>query len=313
MSLEGRLQDHIAAHRATFTEPVQPLLTAGKVLGWQDGGYLVQQGNDVRLKQSVTSGALATGSVVAARGRVDGQRSPVAKPQDAPIFIPQPSRAGLVLWLDIDFYIPTFQARQYFPKTRQFLGQLFDYFLRSGSAERKLYTLPTSDPRLLDGIGDFVSEVAVDYGLTVKRESPLTARGLYFAPLLKGGVSDNNNTEGPLQPNFWSAAELAALKRLAKTHGVICSGEWRGWLAYDNALLRGFGIRDTVKVTRILAGQSQFDGPFHKVKRSRIFPEPPELFFDATGVFEGLREPEILATVEGQPSIAYFPPIALQS
>jgi hypothetical protein len=93
MSFNQRLKDQVAAHREAFESPVAAPVAEGKVLGWQDGGYLIQQGGNTRLKQSATNGALATGAVVAARGRVDGQRSK-PNPTPSPTLIPQRKALG---------------------------------------------------------------------------------------------------------------------------------------------------------------------------------------------------------------------------
>lgn len=87
MSLDKRLRDHRDAHRLAFEAPVSLPVGEGRVIGWADGGYLIQEGADRRIKQASTNGAIATGNVMASRGRVDGQgaRSSVANPQ--PLFL----------------------------------------------------------------------------------------------------------------------------------------------------------------------------------------------------------------------------------
>jgi hypothetical protein len=202
-------------------------------------------------------------------------------------------RGGLIMWLDVNWYslaLIDSPPKEVAAATR-FLGGLLDYFLRG--KEKKLYTLPSNDARIEsnpDGV-ELFRQIVADKKITIVEASPIDAKGLYFAPLLLFRY----------QGHFWTSAELAALKRLARKHGVLCDGEWIGWVENDEAMLRGLGVRSSV----IVPFSDDVHGR-HDVQNQKFFRDPFQINCAATAFFGGLRPQEIVATVHGRPTIAYF-------
>ncbi len=291
MSLDKRLRDHRDTHRSAFEAPVSLPALQGRVIGWQDGAYLIQEGADRRIKQAATNGAIATGSVMAVRGRLDGQGTRKAPTQDNVLFLPQ-REGGVVMWLDVNWYDLGYinSPPDKVAAATRFLDGLLDYFFKGKT--KVLYTLPSTDSRnSVENEFTLFRQIVADKNIAIVEANPLDASGVYFAPLL------GRSHENP----FWTIAELAALKRLAKKYGCLCDGEWIGWTENDEALLRGLGVRSDVRVLYSDAVRGS-----HDVHNPKLFREPFQINCAATAFFEGLNLKEIVATVNGRPTIAYF-------
>lgn len=104
MTFNQRFRDQVNTHQVAFDPPALLPIDEGKVIGW-DGGYLIQQGHDIRIQQSATIGALSTGSVVATRGKVDGQGSRKATLNRPNLFLPLKSITAVLIqyaWIASD-------------------------------------------------------------------------------------------------------------------------------------------------------------------------------------------------------------------
>jgi hypothetical protein len=257
---------------AQASAPIQALrLGDGSfaLLGPKSEPYSLSQPEPIIYRSQATPGPLKTNEVGYLKGQVFNYPKPSQK------------KIGIFMWLDINwlwnYRVPAGES-PVSPESFNFLYGLLQYF-----NAQVLHTLPKDD-RFFDASSYSLSEETISEALKRKKVQvrftpPTQAKGTYFLPLLD------------LDQNF-TDEEFAALKRIAKLYGLLVCGEWNDWIDYDNRVLRGLGIRDTVVAEGAYEGESQGEKDIY-VPALRGFPKSP-FIGDAYGAFTGLRKREIL-------------------
>ncbi len=317
MSLDKRLRDHRDAHRSAFEAPVSLPVGEGRVIGWHDGGYLIQEGSCRRIKQASTNGVIATGSVMATRGRVDGQGNRKTQAQDNVLLLAPPRRPGILMWLDDGLLTPSVAFHSGYPTYGDYdsvnaavFAKMVEYFLTG--KPKNIYTLRRGlgqDVRIIgSGLNGGIAQIALEsLGVTVHQVDSISeSRGLFFLPLLD-----------PFTARL-TEDEFRYLRLIAAKYGLLIEGRGSGEMVdtdpgeffpalkdYLDHLLRGLNIRDEVTTKYTFAPTVEAYAYFQHTLPGAVFSESMLIRGNTYRYFLGLRESEKLAIADGTNHVVF--------
>jgi hypothetical protein len=270
VDIVSRNRDAITAKRlsrvdAMTTPNLKPLPT------W-DAGYdssgrrLVQTlGQDpVAVGRPVSTGAIGTGDRTFNTGSAVDV-IPHIKPVP-PVVVKSSKNVGIVMCLDTNWGglggygdpLPLITILRYFKKS-------------------VIYALPDSDTRLYSGSYQLTSSILPPSEFTIIKSGISAAKGFFFLSLLNPNAT-------------LTGAEFKKLKDLSKSFGIFVVGEWASWVSHDNRLLRGLNVDPRISVP----SSTPFNNSYTFTGKIQGLPFEG----NAQGVFEGLREEEVLVTNE---------------
>jgi hypothetical protein len=254
-----------------------------------------------------TNGAIGQGDTIRLRrGGVLAKydEMPYVKKISTPNQQPPKLSKGFLFFLDKDILNISYLIDES-ENIKTFEG-IFKYFAGS---KKKVYTLkydsrfiPSTGLIQQDGrppssvLSSVVSNlnleiIEIDLSVTSKIETFLYLQ----LPSLNG-----DNTGGDFSRLF-TKTEKTNLLKIASSKGLIAVGECANWENYNNYLLNVLNLNNRIKVTSPFGERGFYLNSNKSIIKNYIGEN--RLFYDATSIFQGARNSEVVMTAQGQPSM----------